>query len=81
MSTLHAMGSTCNPAEMARVRSPLEAFNTLRNAATVFAVHLSASIQHRGTMRTLDRFCDRRLHDLGFERDWNGTIIRIVDGQ
>jgi hypothetical protein len=32
-------------------------------------------------MRTFDRFSDRRLRDLGFERDWDGTVIPIADGQ
>ncbi|GLS35705.1 hypothetical protein GCM10010869_12940 [Mesorhizobium tianshanense] len=66
---------------MTRVHSPLEAFNALRNVATAFAARLTAGIQHRSTMRTLDRFSDRRLRDLGFERDWDGTVIPIVDGK
>lgn len=52
-------------------------FNTLRNAATASASRLSAGVQHRWTMCTLDRFSDHRLHDLGFERDWDGTVIPI----
>jgi hypothetical protein len=81
LSTLHATLNTCNPVEMTRVRSPLEALNALRTAATTFAARLGAGIRHRWTMRTLDRFSDRRLRDLGFERDWDGTVIPIVDGQ
>ena len=66
MTTLHATLNTRNPAEMTHVRSPLEAFVALRNAATAFATRLSAGIRHRWTMRSLDRFSDRRLHDLRF---------------
>lgn len=73
-ATLH----TCTPVEITRVRSPLEAFNALLNTATHVAARVGADIQHRWTMRTLDRFSDLRLRDLGFERDWDGRVIPIV---
>jgi hypothetical protein len=72
---------TRNPAELAPVRSPLEAFNTLRDAATELVVRLFATLRHRWTMRTIGRFSDRRLRDMGFERDWDGTVVPIVDGK
>lgn len=81
MSTFHATLNTCEPVEMTRVHSLLEVFSALRNAATALTAGLTAGIQHRWTMRTLDRFSDRRLRDLGFERDWDGTVIPIVDGK
>jgi len=80
VSTLHATLNTCNPVEITRVRSPMEAFSALRDAATALATRVSVGIQQRLTMRALNRFSDRRLRDLGFERDWDGTVIPIVDG-
>lgn len=78
MSTFHATLNACNHADMPRIRSPLEAFDLLRRVAPAFAARLGNSLRHRWTMRRLDHFSDRRLHDLGFERDWDGTVIPIV---
>jgi len=81
VNTLHATLNASTAVEITHVRAPLEAFKALRTAVTAFATRLGTGIQHRWTMRTLDRFSDRRLHDLGFERDWDGTVIPIADGQ
>ena len=41
---------------------------------------LIAEVRRRRTLRNLDRFADRRLHDIGFERDWDGSVIPTVKG-
>lgn len=41
------------------------------------AVALVAAIQERWRMRHFERFSSDRLQDIGFERDWDGSIIRL----
>jgi hypothetical protein len=59
----------------------MDAIGFLRDAATDLAARLFARFRHRWMMHTFARFSDRRLCDMGFERDWDGSIIPIVDGQ
>ena len=37
---------------------------------------LVAAMRHGAEMRRLDRFSDHTLQDIGFERDWDGTLIK-----
>jgi hypothetical protein len=59
----------------------MEAIGSLRDAAKELAARLFAGLEHRRTMHTIAGFSDRRLHDMGLERDWDGSIIPIVDGE
>jgi hypothetical protein len=39
---------------------------------------LVAAIDHRLAMKRIERFSDRRLQDIGFERDWDGSVIPVT---
>ncbi|WP_283193634.1 hypothetical protein [Rhizobium sp. AN80A] len=36
------------------------------------------ALLHRVAMRRIERFSDRRLNDIGFERDWDSPVIHRV---
>lgn len=36
------------------------------------------ALLHRVAMRRIERFSDRRLNDIGFERDWDSSVIHRV---
>ena len=74
MSTIDATFYTCERAE-APARFSLADFEALRGAMAGFATRLVAQFQHRRTIQRIARFSDNRLLDLGFERDWDGSII------
>ncbi|MBB3656774.1 uncharacterized protein YjiS (DUF1127 family) [Rhizobium sp. BK650] len=40
---------------------------------------LFAALRQQWTMRQIARFSDHRLRDIGFERDWDGSINRMQD--
>jgi uncharacterized protein YjiS (DUF1127 family) len=40
------------------------------------AADLISVFRHRLELDRIDRFSDHRLHDIGFERDWDGSLIR-----
>lgn len=67
--------------ELPSARSSMDAFGSMRDAPTDLAARLLARFRHSWTTRGIARFSDRRLRDMGFERDWDGSIIPIVDGQ
>lgn len=75
MSTIHASLDVNDRMVATSVRSPLPAITTLYVATVGLAGDLFARFQHRRTMRRIARFSDHRLHDMGFERDWDGSIL------
>ena len=52
---------------------------TLIDALTGVAGRVVAAHKHRRTQRMIERFSNRRLEDIGFRRDWDGSIDRLVD--
>jgi hypothetical protein len=54
--------------------TPFDAIEPLRVAMAGCAARLFAGFQHRWTMQRIARFSDHRLQDMGFERDWDGSI-------
>ena len=40
------------------------------------ALRTTAVVERRRMLRRVARFSDHRLHDVGFERDWDGSILR-----
>lgn len=40
------------------------------------ALKASAVVERRRMLRQVSRFSNHRLHDIGFERDWDGSILR-----
>ncbi|WP_292449959.1 hypothetical protein [Mesorhizobium sp.] len=76
MSTIHAYMDACDRMVPASQRTPMDAVVSLCRSAADLATRLFAGLQHRWTMQRIARFSDRRLQDMGFERDWDGSIIR-----
>lgn len=74
MSTIDATFDTCERGEPS-ARLPLADFEPLRGMLAGFATRLVARFQHRRTIRRIARFSDSRLRDIGFERDWDGSVI------
>ena len=54
--------------------------NVLRFRVETRVAGFIAEVRRRRTLRYLNRFADRRLHDIGFERDWDGSVIPTVKG-
>ncbi|MEI9421372.1 DUF1127 domain-containing protein [Mesorhizobium sp. Cs1299R1N1] len=51
---------------------------TLRPIGTVvsgLAMRSAAAFERRRTLRQISRLSDRRLHDIGLERDWDGSVL------
>ncbi|RWC25089.1 DUF1127 domain-containing protein [Mesorhizobium sp.] len=40
------------------------------------ALRTSAAVERRRTLRRIARFPNHRLHDIGLERDWDGSVLR-----
>ncbi|WP_258119062.1 hypothetical protein [Mesorhizobium onobrychidis] len=76
MSNIHAYLDAFDRLEPASARLPIAAIESLRIAVTGQAARLFAGLQHRRTMQRIASFSDHRLQDMGFERDWDGSIIR-----
>jgi uncharacterized protein YjiS (DUF1127 family) len=53
---------------------------TLWRSIVDAVTRMAAQLRHYRTMRELGCFSDHRLHDIGFERDWDGSIIPIEEG-
>jgi hypothetical protein len=49
-----------------------------RSKATEIAQILIARIQHRQMPQRFGRYSDYSLQDVGFERDWDGSILPII---
>lgn len=49
---------------------------TVSAAVSGFAIRTSSAFERRRMLRRLSRFSDRRLQDIGLERDWDGSILR-----
>ena len=75
MTIIHAFDDMCAPATPASPRLSGATIASLRTLVTRQAARLAASIQHRRTIARFSHFSAHRLHDIGFERDWDGSII------
>lgn len=51
-------------------------FQSITAAMSGLAMITSEAIGRRRALRRVARFSDHRLHDIGFERDWDGSILR-----
>jgi hypothetical protein len=78
MTNTHTLATFRAPIEVAVQRPLYDAIASLRSQATIFASRLFANFQHRRMMKRFERFSDYDLQDVGFERDWDGSIRPIV---
>lgn len=74
MRNIHAISPAGRRMEVASA-SAAAAMEFLRKALVESVIDLKTGIQHRRTMARFAHFSDHRLQDLGFERDWDGSII------
>ncbi|MBE1710769.1 MULTISPECIES: DUF1127 domain-containing protein [Mesorhizobium] len=44
-------------------------------AMSGLAMRSTAAFERRRALRRISRFSDRRLKDIGLERDWDGSIL------
>jgi len=51
-------------------------FQSISTAMSGLVIRTSAVVERRHTLRRVARFSDHRLHDIGFERDWDGSLLR-----
>ncbi|MFA1621339.1 hypothetical protein ACDY96_00565 [Rhizobium mongolense] len=75
MSNIHASLDVFDRMAPASRRTPTDAIPSLRVFGNGLATRLFSGFQHRWTMQRIARFSDHRLKDMGFERDWDGSII------
>lgn len=75
MSNIHAYMDACDRMAPASQRTLMDAIKTLHAKVAGLATDLFARFQHRRMMQRIARFPDHRLHDTGFERDWDGSIL------
>jgi hypothetical protein len=66
----------CAPITSVSGRPLKDAMVTLRNAAVALAGRVITASQRRQAP-DMTRFADHLLGDMGFERDWDGSIVRI----
>ena len=74
--SLHAT-DRINPVSALSIGRVAKAIRGLAGSAVAL---LAANVQRRMATPDFDHFSDRRLHDIGFERDWDGSIIPTVRG-
>jgi hypothetical protein len=77
MSNIYALIDASDHAAVSMGRRVSRAIKSLRSKTTGIAVSLHAKIQHRQMLRRYERFSDHVLQDLGFERDWDRSILPI----
>jgi hypothetical protein len=56
-----------------------QAFAPVANVLSGMAGRILASSRRQRTERIMSRFSNRELADMGFERDWDGSIQRASD--
>ena len=77
MTNVHVTLNTCDrmgPSLAGRLPAAIE---SVRAAAIGSVMRLFSTFQYRRTVNRFARFSDHRLHDIGFERDWDGSILPV----
>jgi hypothetical protein len=59
------------------IMSTKQAFAPVAHALSNLAGHIIATSRRHHTERTMSGFSNRELADMGFERDWDGSIQRL----
>ena len=75
MSNAHTYLDAFDRPEPAFARLRPAAIEPLRIAVAKRTADLIARFQNHRTMRRIEGFSGRRLRDIGFERDWDGSIL------
>lgn len=77
MSTIHTSLDTSEPPSLPSARGLLIAIDAVFATVRGSADALRAGLVRRRTMAHVARFSDHGLRDIGFERDWDGTIVPL----
>ena len=77
MTNTHAFATVRTPLQAAVQRQFADVITSVRLAAATFTRKAIDSIQHRKVMKRFERFSDHDLQDVGFERDWDGSLLPI----
>jgi hypothetical protein len=80
VSIVHAYDEVFDRAAPVAAGSSTAAIASLLTAVAGRATCLIVNIQHLWTMQRIARFSTHRLQDIGFERDWDGSLIRASGG-
>jgi hypothetical protein len=81
VSNYHAYFDASEQMASASARIPSNAIASLRCSALEAVSHLVAEFKRRHTQRAMARFPAHLLADMGFERDWDGSVVSIVNGE
>ena len=68
MTVAHTLDDVCIPA------APMLSIPSLADLGAFFASPM-VRLQNRIAARRFERYSDHLLQDIGFERDWDGSII------
>jgi uncharacterized protein YjiS (DUF1127 family) len=72
VSTIHAYAENCTRIETLPMHRLADALAAMRAGAA----RLVTRWQDRRTLQRLERVSDHDLADMGFERDWDGSVSR-----
>ncbi|KAB2676359.1 hypothetical protein [Brucella tritici] len=73
----HAHAAICTDSRPFGRRITMDALSLVSSVHRT-AGQLLLALTHRVAMRRIERFSDHRLHDIGFEREWDGSVIPLA---
>lgn len=79
MSNIHAIAEASDHQTPAFITASVEAIAIVCATIRTLVLRIVASIEQRFLRRRLTRLSDHMLRDLGFERDWDGSIRSLRD--
>jgi len=79
VSNIHAIADTSDYQVSSALNIVVDVATTLNATIRALAMRVVAAIEQRFTQRRLTRLSDHMLRDLGFERDWDGSIRSLRD--
>ena len=74
MSNIHATADASVHQVSSALTTVVDVTATLQATVRTVAMRIVAAIEQRFMQRRLTRLSNHMLRDLGFERDWDGTI-------
>lgn len=80
MSIYHTTNDTHAVLSSTPLRATFDTFHSTVAASAAIIDAVRTSLIRAWTLRRLTRLSDHMLRDFGFERDWDGTILRLRDG-
>lgn len=80
VSIIHTYDEACGRVLTAPARFSTESVMSWSRELAGRAACLFDAVRHRWTMRRIARFSAHRLQYIGFERDWDGSLIMTSGG-